>query len=102
MAMTIPERAKSVANHLRIYTRSVFIDDVEAAVLKALREQDRDTRHACAEAVTKLSASIAEANTYRGKVNLNALEICFQMDLAAQACMNINTEANHGQENKQS
>lgn len=62
-----------------------------SVIRTALREQDRDTRHACSEAVAAISDDVAKANSYRGKVNQVAQFACEMMDRASAAC--INTKA---------
>jgi hypothetical protein len=85
------ETATAIAFHAR--QDDATLDKVKTKVLAALKEQDKKTRHACAEAVTKLAASVAEANTYHGKVTSVAQEVCTQLDRAAAIIMNVNTEA---------
>ena len=65
-----------------------YRSEVYRVIITAMREQDRKTRHACAESVSKLCSSIAEANTHRGKVNNLALEVCSQLERASGSCIN--------------
>lgn len=64
------------------------LDQLERRVVLAMKEQDRDTRHACADAVTRLSVEVANANSYRGKVNQAADFACQQLNRAAGICIN--------------
>ena len=74
MKTSIESKAKAIADYLRIATRDVSPDEIEAAVLKALKEQDRDTRHACAEAVLQCEEDVSGE--------------CIWKDDAHAACMN--------------
>lgn len=49
---TAEDRASALLNRLNI--RGKLYDNIKPEVIFALKEQDRDTRHACAEAVTSL------------------------------------------------
>jgi S-adenosylmethionine synthetase len=80
------EVASTIADHAG--HPDATLDKVKAEVLAALKEQDRKTRHACAEAVTNLAASVATAN-----VNQHVEYACLQLDRAAAIIMNVNTEA---------
>jgi alpha-D-ribose 1-methylphosphonate 5-triphosphate synthase subunit PhnG len=48
---------------------------LQVAIIDALREQDRDTRHACADAVTKLRGQMGEGGD--------------PFTAAGNACMNV-------------
>lgn len=85
------EIVNEAINELQKLTKDDFHghrSEIYRVIMTAMREQDRNTRHACAESVTKLSASVAEANTYRGKVTNAATEVCHQLERAAGACIN--------------
>lgn len=58
---------------------------------RALHRQDQDkrTRHACAEAITSHAASVIAANSFRGRVNRGAEFAVEQLEKAAQLCINI-------------
>jgi molecular chaperone DnaK (HSP70) len=79
MKTTAKEKAKAIADYLRIATRKVTPDEIEAAVLKALKEQDRDTRHACAEAVISIPPEIFDTDKD---------DCLISADKAHAACMN--------------
>jgi len=89
--MTISERAKGLAESLRRDAgQHATISEIEVAVLAALKEQDKITRHACAEAVTKLSASVAEGNARNGHAAGQASEFaCGILDRAAAIIINL-------------
>jgi hypothetical protein len=70
------------------------IEDAIAEVLTdAVKEQDKRTRHACAEAIAQLSASVVAANSYRGRLNAGAVFAVELLSRAEALCMN--TEAPH-------
>lgn len=85
MIKTADEKAKEVCRTLNLPEMGPAF----FAIRKAIKEQDRDTRHACAEAVVTISAEVANTNTYRGRVNQTALFACDQLGRAAGACMNV-------------
>lgn len=84
--MTTLERAKELVNKITEAVASDPHADIDAIVVLALKEQDKITRHACAELVTKLSASVAEANTESSKF------ACGILDRASAIIMNAKTE----------
>jgi hypothetical protein len=54
---------------------AVVRKEVEALTVRLLKEQDRDTRHACADAVTKLRGQMGEGGD--------------PFTAAGNACMNV-------------
>lgn len=63
---------------------SQTLEQLERRIVQALREQDRDTRHACAEAVIKLARTVSQCSTVEYCKGFNDAIVS-----AHDACMNV-------------
>lgn len=79
---TAEEKAKEFCDNLPLAI-AMFRPEVEESVRLLLKEQDRNTRHACAESVIKLSRTMSQCSTVEFCNGFNAA-ICSAHD----ACMN--------------
>jgi hypothetical protein len=57
---------------------------LQVAIVEALREQDRDTRHACAESVIKLAHTVSQCSTVEYCKGFNSA-----VNSAHDTCMNV-------------
>lgn len=86
--MSIDDKSREVCRKLHLpEDGKAFV-----AIRLALKEQDRDTRHACAEAVNNFSYEVEKANTYRGRVNRMAEHACDQLVRAHGIIINTRAE----------
>ncbi len=73
---TIEEKAKLLITSAEFYKVDFgdFKEETEKALIKLLKEQDRDTRHACAQAILQCSEDVSGE--------------CIWKDEAHRACIN--------------
>ena len=74
---TALERAKTLVNSLRLADKTdPSLQEAEALILLALKEQNRETRQACADAISKLPGETGDDLIDAG--------------MAIAACLNVN------------